>query len=70
MVGGRLVVDGGRVLTVDLVALRAEVERAMDRLQAATAEGRDLAARLEPIVGSFCVGLARKPYHVHRYIGA
>jgi len=70
MVGGRLVVDGGRVLTVDLVALRAEVERAVDRLRADAADGRELAARLEPIVGSFCVGLAREPYHVQRYIGA
>jgi guanine deaminase len=70
MVGGRLVVDGGRVLTVDLVALRAEVERAVDRLRATNADGRELAARLEPIVGSFCVGLAREPYHVQRYIGA
>ena len=22
---------------------------------------------LEPLVGSFCPGLARTPYHVHRY---
>jgi hypothetical protein len=22
---------------------------------------------LEPVVGSYCPGLARTPYHVHRY---
>jgi 5-methylthioadenosine/S-adenosylhomocysteine deaminase len=70
MVGGRLVVDGGRVLTVDLPALRAEVEHAVDRLRTDAADARDLTARLEPIVGSFCVGLAREPYHLQRYVGA
>ncbi len=70
MIGGRLVVDGGRVLTVDLDALRAKVESAVDRLRAANADGRELAAKLEPIVGSFCIGLAREPYHVQRYLGA
>ena len=70
MVGGRLVVDGGRVLTVDLAALRTDVERTVARLRAETADGRELAAKLEPIVGSFCIGLAREPYHVQRYVGA
>jgi guanine deaminase len=70
MIGGRLVVDGGRVLTVDLDALRAKVEDAVHRLRAANADGRELAARLAPIVGRFCVGLAREPYHVQRYVGA
>jgi guanine deaminase len=70
MIGGRQVVDGGRVLTVDLEALRAKVEGAVERLRAANSDGRELAAKLEPIVGSFCVGLAREPYHVQRYLGA
>jgi hypothetical protein len=25
---------------------------------------------LEPVVASFCPGLARTPHHVHRYAGA
>ena len=69
MVGGDMVVDGGRVLTVDLAALRAEVERTAERLRAQGERARALTRTLEPIVGRFCVGLAQQPYHVHRYVG-
>ena len=70
MVGGRLVVREGRVLTVDAAKLRADVERAVERIHAEQARGaRELVRRLEPIVGRFCVGLSRAPYPVHRYAG-
>jgi 5-methylthioadenosine/S-adenosylhomocysteine deaminase len=67
MIGGRLVVHERRVLTVDLGRLRDRVAAARERLAAANADNRRLYEALEPVVGSYCPGLARMPYHVHRY---
>jgi len=67
MIGGRLVVDNRRVTTVDLDRLRDRVAAARERLAAANADYRRLYQALEPVVGSHCPGLARAPYHVHRY---
>ena len=47
--------------------LRTRVEAARERLAIANADYRRLYDALEPIVGSYCPGLARTPYHVHRY---
>ncbi len=69
MVGGRFVVRDGRVVSVDVERLRTEVERAVERLHAAQGDAVELVRRLEPAVGSFCLALAREPYHVHRYVG-
>jgi guanine deaminase len=67
MIAGRMIVENRRVLTVDMERLRARVEAARDRLATANADNRRLYDALEPIVGSYCPGLARTPYHVHRY---
>jgi len=67
MIAGRMIVENRRVLTVDMARLRARVEAARDRLATANADNRRLYDALEPIVGSYCPGLARTPYHVHRY---
>jgi cytosine/adenosine deaminase-related metal-dependent hydrolase len=67
MIGGRLVLDNRRLLTVDLDRLRARVEAARDRLAAANADNRRLYEALEPVVGSHCPGLARASYHIDRY---
>ena len=67
MIGGRLVVDNRRVTTVDLDRLRDRVAAARERLAAANVDNRRLYEALEPVVGSHCPGLARTPYHVHRY---
>ena len=67
MIGGRLVVDNRRVVTVDLDQLRDRVAAARERLAAANADNRRLYEALEPVVGSYCPGLARTPYHIHRY---
>lgn len=69
MIGGRMVLEGGRLTTIDQASLVARVEAAWERLQAANAEEIALARKLEEVVGSFCVGLATSPYHVHRYCG-
>jgi 5-methylthioadenosine/S-adenosylhomocysteine deaminase len=67
MVGGRFIVRARRLLTVDLDRLRRDAEAANERLLAANRAGAELVRRLEPIVGAFCVGLAKERYHVHRY---
>ncbi len=67
MIGGRLVVDNRRLVTVDLERLRERVDAARDRLAAANADNRRLYEALEPVVGSHCPGLARAPYHIDRY---
>jgi 5-methylthioadenosine/S-adenosylhomocysteine deaminase len=67
MIGGRLVVDNRRLLTIDLDRLRDSVAAAGERLAVANADNRRLYEALEPVVGSYCPGLARSPYHVHRY---
>jgi len=67
MIAGRLVVENRRVLTVDMERLRTRVEAARERLAGANADNRALYEALEPVVGSYCPGLARTPYHVHRY---
>jgi 5-methylthioadenosine/S-adenosylhomocysteine deaminase len=67
MIGGRMVVENRRVLTVDLEKLRDRAVAAHDRLAAANADNKRLYEALEPVVGSHCPGLARMPYHVHRY---
>jgi guanine deaminase len=67
MIGGRMVVENRRPLTVDLARLRDKAAAARERLDAANADNRRLYEALEPIVGSHCPGLARAPYHVHRY---
>jgi guanine deaminase len=67
MIGGRLVVEGRKPVGVDLARLRERAEAARERLAAANADNRRLYQALEPIVGSYCPGLARGPYHVQRY---
>ncbi len=67
MVGGRMVVENHRILTVDLARLRDRATAARDRLAAANADNRLLYEALAPVVGLYCPGLARAPYHVHRY---
>ena len=67
MIGGRMVVENRRVLSLDLARLRERAEAARERLAAANADNRLLYEALAPVVGSYCPGLARLPYHVHRY---
>ncbi|MGH8619909.1 MAG: amidohydrolase family protein [Burkholderiales bacterium] len=67
MIGGRMVLDHGRLTTMDAARLRAGAESAMDRLWEVNGQALELALRLEDVVGSFCVGLAQSPYPVQRY---
>ena len=67
MVGGRMVVVDHRLVGFDMSKLAADAENAVDRLERANRSNRELYQRLEPLVGSFCPGLAAEPFHVHRY---
>jgi guanine deaminase len=69
MIGGRMILDNGRLTTINVDRLRSGAEAAMERLRSVNGKALDLALRLEDVVGSFCVGLAQSPYHVHRYCG-
>ncbi len=44
------------------------IVREAETLRALNHDVRELCQRLEPLVSRFCVGLARKPYHVHAKI--
>jgi guanine deaminase len=48
--------------------LAVEAEAARERLEAATVAQRALFEALEPVVASFCSGLAGRPYHLSRYV--
>jgi guanine deaminase len=65
MVGGRIVLWGGRFTSVNLARVRAQVDQAWERLLELNHDARELAARLDPVVSHYCVGLSRSPYHVH-----
>jgi len=67
MIGGRMVLDRGRLTTIDESRLAADAEAAMERLWEVNGEGLALAMRLEDVIGTFCVGLAQTPWHVQRY---
>ena len=67
MVGGRMLVEGGRVLGVDMVKLAAEANTAAEHLVIVNAAAKDFVQQFEPVVLDYCVGLAREPYHVQRW---
>jgi guanine deaminase len=58
LIGGKLVVAGGRAIGIDRAALAAEAEAAVERLAALNADARRFAERIAPIVSNFCRGLA------------
>ncbi len=58
LIGGRLVVSGGRAIGIDKAALAAKAQAAVDRLGALNADARRFAERIEPMVLNFCRGLA------------
>ena len=54
MIGGRWVLRGGRMLTVDEARLRSRVAEAVERLAVATAPRREATRALEPYLTAFC----------------
>jgi guanine deaminase len=60
MIGGRMIMDGGRFSTLDYDQLVREAEAAIERLRAQQFEAKQLALLLERHVGTFCSGIARE----------
>jgi len=67
MVGGRIVVDHGRIVGVDKRKLMQDVEVARSRLAEVNAPNKELYHSLENVVGAFCPGLAHTPHHIQRF---
>lgn len=67
MVGGKFVVRNRVPVNVDMATLARDAESARARLEIANHERKGLFEKLAPIVSSFCPGLAKEPYHIHRY---
>lgn len=70
MIGGRMIVENRKLLTVDIGQLAAKAEKARERLEKANRPAKALAGKLEKIVGTFCPGLARQPLHIDRFAGS
>ncbi len=70
MIDGRLVLDGGRVLTVDEARVRGDAERAIARLTEANAASLAFARSLERAVGDFAVARCGEPYEAERLLPA
>ena len=70
MIGGRVVVENRKLLTVDLADLARKAEKSRERLEKANRPAKALYGKLEQIVGTFCPGLAKQPLHIDRFAGA
>ena len=66
MIDGRMVLENGRILTVDEARLRTQAEASVARLREQNADAFATARSLEPYVGSFCIGLAQNAYPIAR----
>jgi guanine deaminase len=67
LVGGRVVLENGRVLTVDETRLRTQAQEAAERLRERNREAWALAERLAPYVAQACRAAAAAPYPIDRY---
>ncbi len=69
MVDGDFILENRQFTTIDYEKLCRDAESASERLLAANAETRAFAESLDTYVSKFCVGLAHRPYHIHRWAG-
>lgn len=67
MVGGRLVVEDRKLLTVDLAQLAEQAAASQMRRAKPMGDAKKLYDRLAKVVGAFCPGLAKAPLHIHRF---
>ena len=66
MIGGRMVLEHGRMLTVDESRLRAAAAEAAARLDARNHAALENARAMGKLVGHFCLGHATAPFPLHR----
>ncbi|MBN33281.1 MAG: amidohydrolase [Rhodospirillaceae bacterium] len=64
MIDGRFVYENHCFTTIDLDALIADTERAMERLNRDTADRKEIVAALEPHVADHCICFSSRPHHV------
>jgi guanine deaminase len=67
LVDGRVVLEGGRVTTVDEASIYARAQEAAERQHRASAESRALAGRLAPFVAAACRAAVATPLPFDRY---
>jgi cytosine/adenosine deaminase-related metal-dependent hydrolase len=67
LVDGRVVLEHGRVLTVDEGRLRARAQEAADRLRHHNAAAWALADQLRPYLAAACRAAVAVPYPINRY---
>jgi 5-methylthioadenosine/S-adenosylhomocysteine deaminase len=67
LVGGRVVVEGGRVTTVDEARIYARAKEAAERQHRASGDARALAGRLAPFVAAACRAAVATPLPFDRY---
>ena len=68
MIGGRMVLQGGRFTTADIPEIRRKVAERVAALAEMNRETRMLLHSVEAVLEQFCVGLARQPYHVDHVV--
>ena len=66
MINGLLVYENKRFNTIDTESLAARINRAMERLNAATDERREAVKALEPVIADLCTCFMSRPWHVSR----
>jgi 5-methylthioadenosine/S-adenosylhomocysteine deaminase len=66
MIDGQLVMDRGRMTTIDEAKLHSEANAAAERLREANATLRRRSHRLQTAVAAFCRSFSCRTYHVHR----
>ena len=67
VVDGRVVVEGGRVLTLDEARIYTRVQEAADAHRRRSAEAWALADRLTPYLAAACRAAVARPFPVNRY---
>ncbi len=70
MIGGRMVVENRRLLTIDMASIARQAEQARARLEKYNRSSKSLYFKLEKVVGTFCPGLAKQPLHIDRFGGS
>jgi 5-methylthioadenosine/S-adenosylhomocysteine deaminase len=69
LVDGRVVLENGRVTTLDETRIYARVQEAADRQRARSGEAWELARRLAPHVAAACRAAVATPLPINRYAG-
>ena len=67
MIGGRMVLEGRRMTTVNEDQLARNAQAAAERLAAVNADARALAERLAGAVGRYGLARSREDYHIERH---